>query len=64
MDARDKPGHDGKRRESRGSVGRTNLIEPQFNMAALILRRLLLVIPVLFGVSVIVFLVISLIPGF
>jgi peptide/nickel transport system permease protein len=32
-------------------------------VAALILRRLLLVVPVLFGVSVIVFLVISLIPG-
>ncbi len=32
-------------------------------MAGLILRRLLLVVPVLFGVSVIVFLVISLIPG-
>jgi peptide/nickel transport system permease protein len=32
-------------------------------MPALILRRLLMVIPVLFGVSVIVFLVISLIPG-
>jgi peptide/nickel transport system permease protein len=32
-------------------------------MAGLILRRLLMVIPVLFGVSVIVFLVISLIPG-
>ncbi len=32
-------------------------------MAGLILRRLLMVVPVLFGVSVIVFLVISLIPG-
>lgn len=32
-------------------------------MPGLILRRLLLVVPVLFGVSVIVFLVISLIPG-
>jgi peptide/nickel transport system permease protein len=32
-------------------------------MAGLILRRLFMVIPVLFGVSVIVFLVISLIPG-
>src|SRR5580704_13417239 len=32
-------------------------------MPALIVRRLLMVVPVLFGVSVIVFLVISLIPG-
>ena len=32
-------------------------------MSSLILRRLLMVVPVLFGVSVIVFLVISLIPG-
>ncbi len=32
-------------------------------MAGLILRRLLMVVPVLFGVSVIVFLVISIIPG-